>query len=685
MQTGKIGVSSDNLFPIIKKFLYSDHDIFLREIVSNAVDATQKLKTLAARGETAVSTDQAKVRISLNEEKKTITVSDKGIGMTAEEIEKYINQIAFSGANEFLEKYKNDANAIIGHFGLGFYSAFMVSSKVEIITRSYREGATPVKWSCDGSPEYTITETEKDEVGTDIVMYINDDSKEFLSKNRISDLLKKYCKFLPVPVVFGKKTEWKDGKEVETEEDDQINDTNPAWTKKPADLKDEDYQAFYNQLYPYSEEPLFHIHLNVDYPFNLTGILYFPRIKNTIEVQKNKIQLYSNQVYVTDSVEGIVPEFLTLLHGVLDSPDIPLNVSRSYLQSDSNVKKISSHITKKVADRLTQLFKDNREEYEKKWDDLKIFIEYGMLTDEKFEEKASAFFLLKNTDGKYFTFEEYEKLVSENQTDKDKKLVYLYTANKDEQYTFIRDAKEKGYDVLIMDDVLSTHLINKLEQKHTEKRFVRVDSDVVDNLIRKDDEKEHMSWEEKQDLSPVFQSVCPETNGMNYLIDFKPLGEKAQPMVLTRNEFMRRMKDMSKMQGGGMNFYGDLPDSLNLVVNTDHPLVRKVLAEKDASVGGELASLKEELNSLRAEKEAAEAANKGKKDEEIPQEDKEKGEDLEKRITATEEDRRKKLEAFGRDNKLARQLVDLALLANGMLKGEDLDKFVRRSVEMINE
>lgn len=685
MQTGKIGVSSDNLFPIIKKFLYSDHDIFLREIVSNAVDATQKLKTLAARGETAVSTDKAKVRISLNEKKKTITVSDNGIGMTAGEIEKYINQIAFSGANEFLEKYKNDANAIIGHFGLGFYSAFMVSSKVEIITRSYREGATPVKWSCDGSPEYTITETEKDEVGTDIVMYINDDSKEFLSKSRISDLLKKYCKFLPVPVVFGKKTEWKDGKEVDTEEDNQINDTNPAWTKKPADLKDEDYQSFYNQLYPYSEEPLFHIHLNVDYPFNLTGILYFPRIKNTIEVQKNKIQLYSNQVYVTDSVEGIVPEFLTLLHGVLDSPDIPLNVSRSYLQSDSNVKKISSHITKKVADRLAQLFKDNREEYEKKWDDLKIFIEYGMLTDEKFEEKASAFFLLKNTDGKYFTFEEYENLISGNQTDKDNKLVYLYTANKDEQYTFIRDAKDKGYDVLIMDDVLSTHLINKLEQKHTEKRFVRVDSDVIDNLIRKEDEKEHMSWEEKQDLSPVFQSVCPETNGMNYLIDFKPLGEKAQPMVLTRNEFMRRMKDMSKLQGGGMNFYGDLPDSLNLVVNTDHPLVRKVLAEKDASVGGELESLKEELNSLRAEKEAAEAVNKGKKEEEISQEDKENVENLEKQITATEEDRRKKLEAFGRDNKLARQLVDLALLANGMLKGEDLDKFVRRSVEMINE
>ncbi len=683
MQTGKIGVSSDNLFPIIKKFLYSDHDIFLREIVSNAVDATQKLKTLVSRGEVNLSVDQAKVRVSLDEKKKTITVSDSGIGMTAEEIEKYINQIAFSGANEFLEKYKNDANAIIGHFGLGFYSAFMVSSKVEIISKSYQEGATAVKWSCDGSPEYRIEEAERDEVGTDIVMYINDESSEFLNKSRISDLLKKYCKFLPVPVVFGKKTEWKDGKEVETAEDNQINDTNPAWTKKPADLKDEDYAAFYQQLYPYSEEPLFHIHLNVDYPFNLTGILYFPRIKNTIEVQKNKIQLYCNQVYVTDSVEGIVPEFLTLLHGVLDSPDIPLNVSRSYLQSDSNVKKISSHITKKVADRLTQLFKDNREEYEKKWDDLKIFIEYGMLTEEKFEEKASNFFLLKNTDGKYFTFEEYEKLIRNNQTDKDKKLVYLYTANQDEQYTFIQDAKDKGYDVLIMDDVLSTHLINKLEQKHTDYRFVRVDSDVIGNLIRKEDEKDHLSWEEKQDLSPVFQAVCPEAKDLNYLIDFKAMGENAQPMVITRNEFMRRMKDMSKLQGGGMNFYGDLPDSLNLVVNTDHPLVKKVLDAKEEALGADLSKLNEELTGLKAERETLEKAKKNKKEDEVPQADKEKLEDVEKKISAIEEEKKKKLEGFGKENKLARQLVDLALLANGMLKGSDLDRFVRRSVELI--
>jgi molecular chaperone HtpG len=683
MQTGKIGVTSDNLFPIIKKFLYSDHDIFLREIVSNAVDATQKLKTLVARGETGITVDQSNVRVSLDEKKKTITVSDSGIGMTADEIEKYINQIAFSGANEFLEKYKNDAHAIIGHFGLGFYSSFMVSSRVEIISKSCQEGAKAVKWSCDGSPEYTIEEAERGEVGTDIVMYINDDSKDFLNKTRISELLKKYCKFLPVPVVFGKKTEWKEGKEVETDEDNQINDTNPAWTKRPADLKDEDYSAFYQQLYPYSEDPLFHIHLNVDYPFNLTGILYFPRLKNTIEVQKNKIQLYCNQVYVTDSVEGIVPEFLTLLHGVLDSPDIPLNVSRSYLQSDSNVKKISSHITKKVADRLTQLFKDNREEYEKKWDDLKIFIEYGMLTEEKFEDKAKNFFLFRNTDGKYFTFEEYEKLISESQTDKDKKLVYLYTANQDEQYTFIQDAKDKGYDVLVMDDVLSTHLINKLEQKDTEKRFVRVDSDVIDKLISTEDEKEHIGPEERQALSPVFEAVCPETKGLNYVVDFRGMGEKAQPMVITRNEFMRRMKDMNKLQGSGMNFYGDLPDSLNLVVNTDHPLVKNIIDEKEKTLGQELTRTREELTNLKKEQEALEKAKQGKKDEEVPQAEKEKLEDLTKKITSMEDDRKKKLETFGRDNKLARQLVDLALLANGMLKGEDLDRFVRRSVELI--
>ncbi|MCW0481343.1 molecular chaperone HtpG [Gaoshiqia sediminis] len=684
MQKGKIGVSSDNLFPIIKKFLYSDHDIFLREIVSNAVDATQKLKTLAARGETSVSVENAAVRISLDEDKKTITVSDNGIGMTAEEVEKYINQIAFSGANEFLDKYKNDANAIIGHFGLGFYSSFMVSHKVEIISKSYKEGAQAIRWECDGSPEYILEDADRTEVGTDIIMYINEESEEFVNKARVSEILNKYCKFLPVPVVFGKKTTWKDGKEVDTEEDNQINDIAPAWTKKPVDLKDEDYASFYQQLYPYSEEPLFNIHLNVDYPFNLTGILYFPKLKNTIEVQKNKIQLYSNQVFVTDSVEGIVPEFLTLLHGVIDSPDIPLNVSRSYLQSDSNVKKISTHITKKVADRLSQLFKDNREEFEKKWDDLKIFIEYGMLTDEKFAEKAMSFFLFKNTDGKYFTFEEYEKLIKDSQTDKDNNLIYLYTSHLEDQYSFIQDAKNKGYDVLVMDDVLSTHLINQFEQKHTDKRFVRIDSDVVDHLIRKEDPADHLSFEERQELSPVFQSVCPETNGVNYVIDFKNMGEQAQPMVITRNEFMRRMKDMSKLQGnGGMNFYGDLPESLNLVVNTDHPLVKKVLAEKDEVLSADLTQLNDQLAALKGEQEGLEKAKEGKKDEEVPQADKEKLEDVRTKISGLEDEKRDKLKAFGKDNKLAKQLVDLALLANGLLKGEDLDKFVRRSVELI--
>ena len=682
MQKGKIGVSSDNLFPIIKKFLYSDHDIFLREIVSNAVDATQKLKTLAGRGETSVSVENAKVRVSLDPDKKTITVSDSGIGMTAEEIEKYINQIAFSGANEFLEKYENDANAIIGHFGLGFYSSFMVSSKVEIVTKSYKEGAQAVKWSCDGSPEYSIEEAERDEVGTDIIMYVNEDSKEFLEKERLSTILNRYCKFLPVPVVFGKQTEWKDGKQVETDEDNQINETNPAWTKAPVDLKDEDYASFYRKLYPMADEPLFNIHLNVDYPFNLTGILYFPKLKNNIEVQKNKIQLYSNQVFVTDSVEGIVPEFLTLLHGVIDSPDIPLNVSRSYLQSDSNVKKISSHITKKVADRLHQLFKDSRADFEKKWDDLKIFIEYGMLTDEKFAERAMNFFLFKNTEGKYFTFEEYEKLIKENQTDKDSKLVYLYTSNLEEQYTFVQTAKDKGYDVLIMDDVLATPLLNKFEQQHSDKRFVRVDSDVVENLIPKEDEKEELSWDEKEELSPVFKAVCPESNGLNYIVDFKNLGENGQPIVITRNEFMRRMKDMGQLQGG-MNFYGDLPDSLNLVVNTAHPLVQKVLEAKEKKLGKAYVTIKSDLEAKKQEREALEKAKEGKKDEEVPTADKEKLEDLGKSIAELEQQKREKLSDFGKKNKLTKQLVDLALLANGMLKGEALDQFVRRSVELI--
>lgn len=684
MQTGKIGVTSENLFPIIKKFLYSDHDIFLREIVSNAVDATQKLKTLASKGEYSGDITQAKVRVKLDKKAKTLTVSDNGIGMTADEIEKYINQIAFSGANEFLEKYKNDAHAIIGHFGLGFYSSFMVSDQVDIVTKSYQEGAKAVKWSCKGNPEFTLDEVEKDEVGTDIVMHINEDSKEFLEDAKVEEILEKYCKFLPIPVIYGKKKEWKDGKQVETDEENQINETEPAWTKMPADLKDEDYMNFYRRLYPMADEPLFHIHLNVDYPFNLTGILYFPKIKNNFEVQKNKIQLYSNQVFVTDSVEGIVPEFLTLLHGVLDSPDIPLNVSRSYLQSDSNVKKISSHINKKVADRLNQIFKDNRKDFEQKWDDLKIFIEYGMLTEEKFYDRAMNFFMFKNAEGKYFTFEEYEKLIKESQTDKDKNLIYLYTTDVEEQYTFIEAAKDKGYDVLVMEDVLTPHLINKLEQKYTDKRFVRVDSDVVENLIKKDDTtKEDLTWDQKEELSPVFQAVCPENKDFSFIVDFQDLGEGASPMVITRSEFMRRMKDMSQTGGGGMNFYGDMPESLNLVVNTGHPLVKKVMEAKDKKLSKQLEKFNTDIAANKEEVSALEKAKEGKKEEEVPQADKEKLDDLNKKLSELEESKRDKLRDFGKNNKLAKQMVDLALLANGMLKGADLDKFVKRSVELI--
>jgi len=682
MQKGKIGVTSDNLFPIIKKFLYSDHDIFLREIISNAVDATQKLRTLASKGDYSGDITNAKVSIKIDKEAKTITVSDNGIGMTAEEVEKYINQIAFSGAEEFLEKYKNDANAIIGHFGLGFYSSFMVSSQVEIFSKSYRDGATAIRWECDGSPEYMLEESDKETVGTDIVMHINADSEEFLEKARVGDILNKYCKFLPVPVVFGKKTSWKDGKEVDTDEDNQINDVAPAWTKKPVDLDDEAYNKFYHQLYPMAEDPLFNIHLNVDYPFNLTGILYFPKLKNTIEVQKNKIQLYSNQVFVTDSVEGIVPEFLTLLHGVIDSPDIPLNVSRSYLQSDSNVKKISSHITKKVADRLSQLFADKREDFEAKWDDLRLFIEYGMLTEDKFYDKAEKFFLFKNTDGKYFTMEEYETLIKPEQTDKDNSLIYLYTNDMEHQFSFVQAAKNKGYDVLVMNNVLATPLINKLEQKYTNKRLVRVDSDVVEHLIAKENTASELSWEEKNELSPIFKAVCPETKDFGFIVDFKDLGETGNPMVITRNEFMRRMKDMSQMQGG-MSFYGDLPENMNLVVNTSHPLVKQIFEDRDTKLGSELDRFKNELQVKESEKAEVELAKKDKKDEEIPSEVKEKAEEIEKSITALQNERKEKLTAFGKENKLAKQLVDLALLANGMLKGEDLDKFVKRSFEMI--
>lgn len=683
MQTGKIGVTSENLFPIIKKFLYSDHDIFLREIISNAVDATQKLKTLASKGEYNGDITDLKVQVKLDKEAKTITVSDNGIGMTAEEIEKYINQIAFSGANEFLEKYKNDANAIIGHFGLGFYSSFMVSEKVEIITKSHKEDAKAVKWSCDGTPEYHIEEIEKEKVGTDIVMHINNDSEEFLDENRTAEILEKYCKFLPVPVFFGKKKEWKDGNQVDTDEDNQVNDTDPTWTKMPADLKEEDYKNFYRRLYPMADEPLFNIHLNVDYPFNLTGILYFPKIKNNFEVQKNKIQLYSNQVFVTDSVEGIVPEFLTLLHGVIDSPDIPLNVSRSYLQSDSNVKKISSHISKKVADRLAEIFKDSRDEFEKKWDDLKIFIEYGMLSDEKFYDRAMKFFLFKNAEDKYFTFEEYEKLIKDSQTDKDKNLIHLYTTHKEEQYTFVEEARSKGYDVLVLDDVLAPHLISRFEQKHSDKQFVRVDSDVVENLIKKEDStKEELSWEQKQELSPIFQAVCPQNNTHTFIVDFQDMGEQASPMVITRSEFMRRMKDMSAAQGG-MNFYGDMPDNLNLVVNTAHPLVKKVVEAKDKKLGKTLEKLVTDINTQKAEIDELEKAKEGKKEEEVPQADKEKMDSLNNELAKLEEAKREKLTDFGKKNKLAKQMVDLALLANGMLKGADLDKFVKRSVELI--
>jgi molecular chaperone HtpG len=683
MQTGKIGVTSENLFPIIKKFLYSEHDIFLREIMSNAVDATQKLKTLASKGEYKGHVTGLKIKVSLDKKAKTITVSDNGIGMTEKEIEKYINEIALSGANDFLKKYKDDAHAIIGHFGLGFYSSFMVSKKVEIITRSYKEDAKPVKWSCEGTPEYTIEEIEKKDVGTDVVMHLNKDSEEFLDENRISDILEKYCKFLPVPIIFGKEKEWKDGKQVETDKDNQINDTEPAWTKMPADLKDEDYNKFYRRLYPMADEPLFNIHLNVDYPFNLTGILYFPKIKNNFEIQKNKIQLYCNQVFVTDSVEGIVPEFLTLLHGVIDSPDIPLNVSRSYLQSDSNVKKISSHIAKKVSDRLKEIFSDNREDFEKKWDYLKIFIEYGMLTDEKFYDRSLNFFLFKNTEDKYFTFEEYEKLIKDNQTDKDNNLVYLYTTNKEEQYTFVEEAKNKGYDVLILDDVLTPHLISRFEQKNSNKKFVRVDSDVIENLIKKEEtEKDQLSWEEKQELSPLFQAVCPETNDVTYLIDFRNLGEQASPMVITRSEFMRRMKDMSQAQGG-LNFYGDLPDNLNLVVNISHPLVKKVIETKNKKLGDQLEKINVEITAKKDEAKKLEKVKEGKKDEEIPQADKENLEKLNNELSKLEESKREKLTNFGKKNKLAKQLVDLALLANGMLKGADLDKFVKRSVELI--
>ncbi len=682
MSTGKIGVSTGNLFPIIKKFLYSDHDIFLREIVSNAVDASQKMKVLASNGEFKGELGELKVRVKADKAAGTLTVSDNGIGMTQEEVEKYINQIAFSGAEEFMNKYKDNAAAIIGHFGLGFYSSFMVSDKVEIVTKSYKEGAKAVKWSCEGNPEYTLEETEKAERGTDIIMYINEEEKDFLEDSKVNELLTKYCKFLPIEIISGKKKEWKDGEYRDTDEDNVINDTNPAWTRKPADLNEEDYEKFYRELYPMAQEPLFHIHLNVDYPFNLTGILYFPKIDNKFEIQKNKIQLYSNQVYVTDSVEGIVPEYLTLLHGVIDSPDIPLNVSRSYLQSDRNVKKISSHITKKVADSLTDIFTNKREDYEKKWDDLKIFIQYGMLTDEKYDERAKSIFLFKNTEGKYFTYEEYENLIKANQTDKDNKVVFLYATDEKEQYTYIEAAKGKGYDVLLMDGQLDTHFINHLEQKNAEHRFVRVDSDVIDKLIPKEDAKEvALSHEEQEELRAVFSSQLPKDGGM-FMVNFEAMGENGDPVIVTRSEFMRRMKDMAAMNPG-MGFYGAMGDQYTLVVNTDHKLVNDILENEKSEMQAKLEPIYFEIKETEKKQAELDELNKGKKDEEIPQVDKDRKTEYNKTVSDLQKQKNELLEEYGKGNKVVGQLIDLALLANGLLKGEALNRFVKRSVELI--
>lgn len=683
MQKGNIGVTTENIFPIIKKFLYSDHEIFLRELVSNAVDATQKLKTLAAKSDFKGELGDLTVRVKADKENGTITISDRGIGLTAEEIDKYINQIAFSGANDFLAKYKEDANAIIGHFGLGFYSAFMVSKKVEIITRSYREGAQAVKWTCDGSPEFTLEDTEKADRGTDIVLYIDDDCKEFLEDAKIQALLTKYCRFLPVSIAFGKKKEWKDGKQVETEEDNIINDTCPIWTKQPSELKDEDYKNFYRALYPMSDEPLFWIHLNVDYPFNLTGVLYFPKIKSNIDLQKNKIQLYCNQVYVTDSVEGIVPDFLTLLHGVIDSPDIPLNVSRSYLQSDSNVKKISTYITKKVADRLQSIFKSDRKEFESKWDDLKLFINYGMLTQDDFYAKAEKFALLKDTDSHYYTFEEYNTLIKDNQTDKDGNLIYLYANNTDEQYTYIAAAKDKGYNVLLMDGQLDVPMINKLEQKLEKSRFTRVDSDVIDRLIVKDEQKGEKLPQDKQEiLSTVFNGQLPKLNKTEFHVEVEPLGETAAPVIITQSEYMRRMKDMASIQPG-MSFYGEMPDMFSMVLNSDHKLVKQVLDDAESACAEKLVPVESEIAMLKLRETGLHKAHEGKKDEEIPTTEKDELKDVEQKLTEQKQQKDAIVNEYAASNKIVHQLIDLALLQNNMLKGEALNNFVKRSVELI--
>ena len=683
MQKGNIGVTTENIFPIIKKFLYSDHEIFLRELVSNAVDATQKLKTLAATGDFKGELGDLTVRVKVDKENGTITISDRGLGMTAEEIDKYINQIAFSGANDFLEKYKDDANAIIGHFGLGFYSAFMVAKTVDIVTLSYKEGAKAVKWSCDGSPEFTLEETERSDRGTDIILHVDEDCKEFLEESRLQGLLTKYCHFLAVPVAFGKKKEWKDGKQVETDEDNLINDTCPIWTKKPSDLKEEDYKKFYRDLYPMADEPLFWIHLNVDYPFNLTGVLYFPKIKSNIDLQRNKIQLYCNQVYVTDSVEGIVPDFLTLLHGVIDSPDIPLNVSRSYLQSDSNVKKISTYITKKVSDRLQSIFKNDRKEFEEKWDDLKIFINYGMLTQEDFYEKASKFALFKDTDNKYYTFEEYQTLIKDNQTDKNGSLIYLYANNLDEQYTYIDAAKNKGYNVLLMDGQLDVPMINMLEQKFEKSHFTRVDSDIVDRLIVKEDQKgEELPHDKQEVLSSLFKGQMPKVKKTEFHVEAHALGENNAPIVITQAEYMRRMKDMASIQPG-MSFYGEMPDMFNLVLNSDHRLIKQVLSDAETACAEKLVPVESEIAMLTLRRNEIQKAQEGKKDEEIPTAEKDELSEVEKKIEAQKTEKENILNGYAAGNKVVHQLIDLALLQNNMLKGEALTNFVKRSVEMI--
>ena len=683
MQKGNIGVTTENIFPVIKKFLYSDHEIFLREMVSNAVDATQKLKTLAERGEFKGEPGDLTVRVTLDEKNKTLTISDRGIGMTEEEIDKYINQIAFSGVSDFLEKYKDNANAIIGHFGLGFYSAFMVSDKVEILTRSYRDGAKAVRWTCDGSPTFEIDDAEKDDRGTDIILHIADDCKEFLEKGRIQGLLDKYCKFMPVPVAFGKKTEWKDGKQVETDRDNIVNDTEPLWTKAPSTLKDDDYKKFYHELYPMQDDPLFWIHLNVDYPFNLTGILYFPRVRSNIDLQRNKIQLYCNQVFVTDQVEGIVPDFLTLLHGVIDSPDIPLNVSRSYLQADRDVKKISAYITKKVADRLNGIFKDDRKEYESKWDDLKLFINYGMLSQEDFYDRAKDFTLLKDVDGKYFTLDEYKTLIKDAQTDKDGQLIYLYATDKDEQFSYIEAAKDKGYSVLLLDGQLDVPAASMFEQKLEKSRFMRVDSDIIDRLIVKDDiRKSELDADQADNLSAAFRSQLPKLDKAEFSVEVQALGENAQPVMITQSEYMRRMKDISRYQSG-MSFYAQMPDSYSLVLNSDHALIKAILDDCQAKCGDELKPVTAEIKGQQARLSALHQSQGKKKPEEVTQEEKDDLAATEKALGEQRDKKQQIIAEYAKDNKVLHQLIDLALLQNGMLKGPALDAFVKRSVAMI--